>query len=130
MNTFSDRLNKTITEIKNMKMNQVIGGDSWVVYRTEATILTTWNSEYLIQFSPEVSNDYVAVCKVTSPDRGIFGSIRELIPDANIQGKWWLPSSSATQTGNPVEKTFFVYSTVKGTVSVQNVTGRDMGTIA
>lgn len=125
-NTFLKRINKVVTEIKNMKMNQVIGGDSWVVYRAEIDYTTVPSREYLVIFSPEVSGEYVAVCKVTSPDRGIYGSIGDLMPDPNVAGRWYRPYQVANN--NQVLQTFFVYSSVKGSVSVQDVTGKDIGT--
>lgn len=124
-NSFTQRLNKVTTEIKNMKMNQTIGGDSWVVYRSEVTAVTQMSREYKIIFSPEVSNNYVAVLKRTSPDRVIYGSIGDTHPDPNIPGVWWRPYQFSG--GVPVEQTFFVYSTVKGTVSIQDVTGLGLG---
>ena len=127
-NQFTDRLNRTLAEIKNMKMNQTVGGDSWVVYRAEVNMVVSGAREYVIIFSPETNNDYVAVCKVTSPDRVIYGSIGDLMPDPNIKGKWWKPFQFSG--AGFVEQTFFVYSTVKGTVSITDVTGQDAGNTA
>lgn len=127
-NDFITRFNKVTTEIKNMKMNQTVGGDSWVVYRAEVEMLTNGSKEYKIVFSPETSNDYVAVCKRTSPDRVIYGSIGDMYPDQNKPGVWWRPFQF--NGGLDVVQTFFVYSTVKGTVSIQEVTGLDLGSRA
>lgn len=124
---FTKRVNKVVTEIKNLKTNQIIGGDSWVVYRAEVIIGQAWNREYLIRFSPEVNLPYVARCYETSPDRVIYGSTSELYPDPNNQGIWWVPSTSVSATGTMIDTTFFVYSTVKGSVSVTDVTGQGLG---
>ena len=118
---FTTRLNRVITEIKNFKTNQLIGGDSWIVYRSEIDYSILPSHEYLVTFAPESSNDFTAVCKVTSPDRTIPGSIGDLTPDPYVNGKWWRRYQFSSTT--PVIQTFFVYSTVKGTVSVQDVTG-------
>lgn len=125
---FQTRLNKTLTEIKNMKMNQIVGGDSWVVYRTEVVFTTSPNREYILRFSPESSQPYVAVAKVTSPDRVIYGSIGDFFPHPNLPGIWFRPFQF--NSSNTVAQTFFVYSTVKGTVSMEDVTGKDAGTTA
>lgn len=122
---FSKRVDKVLAEIKNMKMNQTVGGDSWVVYRSEVNYPIVPNRQYTIRFSPETNNNFVAVCKVTSPDRQIPGSIGDLLADSNVQGLWWRPYQFNSST--PVIQTFFVYSTVKGTVSVQDVTGLGLG---
>lgn len=117
-NKFTDRLNRVLAEIKNLKMNQTIGGDSWVVYRTAVTKTVFSNREYRVLFSPETNNDYVAVLKVN-------GTIGEVFPDPNIQGLWWKPSYLSS--GLTFTAIFFVYSTVKGTVSVTDVTGQGLG---
>lgn len=121
---FIKRLNKTLTEIKNFKTNQSIGGDSWVVYRSEIDYPIMGAGEYIVRFSPESNNDYVAVCKVTDPDRGMYGTIGDLVPDPNIKGKWWRPYQHSGTT--LITQTFFVYSTVKGMVSVEEVTGQGL----
>lgn len=117
-NTFADRLNKVLTEIKNLKMNQTIGGDSWVVYRTAVTKTVVSNREYRVLFSPETNNEFVSVLKVN-------GQIGETFADPNVQGLWWKPSYFASGLTFPA--IFFVYSTVKGTVSVTDVTGQGLG---
>lgn len=122
---FSKRVDKVLAEIKNMKMNQTVGGDSWVVYRSEVNHPMVPNRQYTIRFSPETNNNFVAVCKRTSPDRQISGSIGDALADPNIAGLWWRPYQFNSST--PVVQTFFVYSTVKGTVSVQDVTGLGLG---
>lgn len=119
---FKDRVGRLIAEVKNYKMNQTVGGDSWVVYRAAVDVNIGRSKEYLVRFSPETNNDYVAVCKITSPDRATYGSIGDLIPDPNIKGRWWRPYLAAG--GSDVLTTFFVYATVRGTVSVEEVTGR------
>lgn len=124
-NSFTQRLNKVVTEIKNMKMNQTIGGDSWIVYRTEVTLPVSFAKEYRIIFSPETNNSFVAVLKRTSPDRQIYGSIVDFLPDPNLPGVWWQPYQFAGSL--TVDSTYFCYSTVKGTLSVQDVTGLGLG---
>lgn len=124
-NDINERLHKVVTEIKNMKMNQTVGGDSWVVYRTEVTYTTDASREYRVRFSPETSQDFVAVCKRTTPDRAFYGTILQLIPDPNIKGIWWRPFQFPN--GYDLTETFFIYSTVKGTVSIEDVTGQGLG---
>lgn len=124
-NSFTQRLNKVVTEIKNMKMNQTVGGDSWIVYRSEINIPTSFSKEYRIIFSPETNNSFVAVLKSTSPDRTTYGSIGDFMPDPNLPGVWWKPYQFASSL--TVDATYFCYSTVKGTLSVQDVTGLGLG---
>lgn len=128
MRDFNTRLNKVITEIKNIKTTQTIGGDSWVVYRTEIDVTLAPNSEYKVIFSPITNNEFVAVCKLTDPERVLAGEMRDLVPDPNINGVWWRPAYSPSTMG--LARTIFVYSTVKGSVSVQDVTGQDAGSLS
>lgn len=126
-NDFTTRLNTVLTQIKDMKMNQIVGGDSWVVYRSKVDITTNDSQEYLIRFIPEMSGDFVAVCKETSQDRTVPGGTSRIVPDPNIKGRWWRPFQSNFNLD--VASTFFVYSTVKGKVVVENVTGQNAGAI-
>lgn len=115
---FTKRVNKVITEIKNLKTNQVIGGDSWVVYRAEVIITQVWNKEYVIRFSPEVNLPYVARCYETSPDRTVYGDTSELYPDPNKAGVWWVPSTSINSTGlQKYRVKLIVYATDSGRIT-------------
>lgn len=112
------KLDRLEREIKDLKLNQIIGGDSWVVYRTKINFTRDMNKSYKVTFSPAIAGQYVAVAKLANGD-GDF-RLYGLHPDQNFTNIWWayrqLPYSQVTGAS------IMVFSTIEGSISIMEVT--------
>lgn len=116
-NDLIKRVNNIRTNIRNLKTNQVVGGDSWVVYRTKVDFTHGANVYYRVDFTPDVSGNFVAKAFWTTQDRVLYGSDRELIPDPNYSGRWYY----VRRVFGNINETIFIYSTKKGTITLTNL---------
>ena len=111
-------LDRVITDMKDMKYRQAIGGDSWVVYRAETTFDVVEGHKYRVDFVPDFPGNFVAKAYEVDPDRTLYGSDRYLHPDPNINGRWWFTWSPFSGT---IARTVFIYSTKKGTIGITDL---------
>lgn len=114
------RLNRIVTDIKDLKFRQAIGGDSWIVYRialdfTHAAGGITGHY-YQVDYQPDTSGNFVAKCFWTTPDRLTSGS--ELSPDPNVNGRWYFVDPIF---GSPTTRTIFIYSTKRGKIITKDI---------
>lgn len=113
-NKLAEKLNRLINDLKDLKFRQAIGGDSWVVYRTELEYMDEGGGSnghiYQVDFQPDVGGNFVARAYWTTPDRLTNGT--ELAPDPNVNGRWY----KVDTLFSPGVRTIFVYSTKKGKI--------------
>lgn len=117
-NELALRTKRLAADILDMKHNQTIGGDSWVVYRTELNFTKEPGMINVITFVPDIANDFVALAVYTTPDRTIWGIDQDITPDPNVNGKWY----DCTFVFGSSDRTIFIYSTVKGTAFITDYT--------
>jgi hypothetical protein len=119
-NELAKRLKRIQTDIKELKFRQAVGGDSWVVYRTELDFLHQAGGStghyYQIDFQPDVGGKFVAKAYWTTPDRLTGGT--ELAPDPNVNGRFYMVDSIF---GSPTTRTIFVYSTKRGKIVITDI---------
>jgi hypothetical protein len=111
----TQEINSTIKSIQDLKYRQFIGGDSWVVYRTEINFTSILGHVYKVDFYPDTSGRYVAKAYLTVPERDIAGSDQAMHPDPNVDGRWWMAQNHVG------DATIFVYSTKKGILNLTDV---------
>lgn len=111
------RVNRINADIKDLKTEQAIGGDSWVIYRSQVTYTALVGRIYQLDFVPDVTGAFVAKAYLTSPDRIIYGSELDVTPDPNVNGRWYVVAA----TFGTVDRTLFVYSTKKGTLTLTDL---------
>lgn len=111
------RVNDIRTNIRNLKTTQIIGGDSWVVYRQYIPMPLASGPQpssskptYLVEFTPDIDGPFVAKAYYTTDDRISYA--RDLAPDPNYFGRWFCPRGYFVPWG------IMVYSTKKGNATV------------
>lgn len=117
-NDKANRVKRLENDIRELKTNQTLGGDSWVVYRKEIQYTKTAGSKHKITFTPDIAGDYVAVAMwfwPGNPDRR--GTDQDLAPDPNINGVWW----DNTYAFGSISRGIMIWSTKKGTVKIEQV---------
>lgn len=121
--SLTDRFNKVTRELDNMKLNQSIGADSWIVYRQEMEFTFTPGIPYVVDFIPLVDGPFVANFYQRSsappPPGGEYSWGSYATPDPNVNGRWWLSQSALPQGTINNPWIFSVYSTRKGTIGVR-----------
>lgn len=120
-NQLQNKLNRIAANIKELKSNQVFGGDSWEVYRFSSDFSRAYTRCYRIDFYPDIEGPFVAKAYLTSPDRITYGSDRDLRPDPNYSGRWYTVWNTAAGS-TPQPWTVFIYSTRKGRVVITDIT--------
>jgi hypothetical protein len=117
----TERMSRIITDIKDLKFRQAVGGDSWVVYRTQLDFTHLGGGVsghyYQIDFQPDQGGNFVAKGYWTTPDKITGGT--ELAADPNINGRWYFIDSIF---GTGAVRTIFVYSTKRGKIIVTDIT--------
>lgn len=105
-----EKIRRLKEDLRDLKTVQAIGGDSWVVYRTEINYTAQPNKVNVITFVPDDAGEFVARAYWTTPDRSVPGSDFDITPDPNMQGKWY----DCTYSASAVARTIMIYSTKKG----------------
>jgi len=117
-NELTRKIKNIQTNIRDLKTRQVIGGDSWIVYRTQLSMPSPASGsgqtipKYRLDFTPDVEGSFVAKAYNTSTDRTQYGSDQDLIPDPNYFGRWYV--TNGLFNGWDI----MIYSTKKGTATV------------
>lgn len=119
-----DRVRRITADLKDLKHNQTIGGDSWVVYRQEATYVKPQPNYgvnhtqpvFRIDFTPDEDGPFVAVAIVAPSDRTFQANDQDIYPDPNYYGRWW--DCGTIGAGWP-HTVVMVFSTKKGKVTVE-----------
>lgn len=109
------RMNKLSSTIKDLKTNQTIGGDSWVLYRTKA-LMTLPAGQWKIQidFIPDITGDFVATAYLVSTQPTGFTYFSEpCYVDPNYQGRWYRREGSPSAA---ITIAVLVYSTREGKI--------------
>ena len=112
------RLTRLRSDILELKTNQSIGGDSWIVYRHDIVFTKTAGSINVITFTPDVAGDFVTKAVANNGDRSLTGTDLDLMPDPNVKGKWY----DCTYAFGPVTRVIMLYSTRKGSIKFENYT--------
>lgn len=116
-NEYVDRIKRVESDVKQLKTNQTIGGDSWVVYKYRIDYVKTPATISKITFTPDIAGDYVATALWFFPDNpDPFLNDQDVTPDPNINGVWW----DVTYAFSGVNRSIMVYSTKKGKVTMAN----------
>jgi hypothetical protein len=118
-NELAIRMHRVISDIKDLKFRQAVGGDSWVVYRQELVFAHAGGGisghYYQVDFQPNTGGNFVAKCYWTSTDKLIDGV--ELTPDPNINGRWYMVDPIFGADNYII----FIYSTKKGNIIVTDM---------
>lgn len=117
-----DRVRRLSADLKDLKHNQTIGGDSWVVYRHEATYVKPQPNYgvvhtqpiFQIDFIPNEDGPFVALAIVTISSKAFQADEQDVYPDPNYYGRWY----DCGTTGAGGSTTVMVFSTKKGVVRV------------
>ncbi len=113
----TNRLKRVESDIKQLKTNQTIGGDSWVVYKYKFDFVKVPTNVQKIIFTPDIAGDFVAQAFWYFPDNpDAFMNDQDITPDPNINGVWWDCSYAFAS----VNRTIVVFSTKKGKVTRQD----------
>jgi hypothetical protein len=111
------RVNRINADIKDLKTEQAIGGDSWIIYRDQVSYTSLANRIYQVDFVPDVAGSFIAKAYLTDPTRFQYGSELSVRPDPNVNGRWYVISTSF----GTVDRTVFIYSTKKGTLTLTDL---------
>lgn len=117
-NELAERAKRLENDIKQLKTNQTVGGDSWVMYKYKITYVKTTGVTSKVTFTPDIAGDFVAQAFWYFPDAADpFINDSDLTPDPNINGVWW----DVTYAYSAINRAIIVYTTKKGKLTMANV---------
>lgn len=122
-NELAKRVKRLSSDAKELKTNQTIGGDSWVVYRHEITYVkpspaygvSHTQPVFRIDFTPDEAGPFVANVLVSPSDRTFQADDQDIMPDPNHYGRWY---DCGTIGASWPYTIFMVFATKKGTLTV------------
>lgn len=113
-NEITKRLAGLRENIKGLKTNQTVGGDSWVMYRAKIVITMSPASTFQVDFIPDVEGSFVSRAYSVPASDEVFGYYsNQLDPDPNYDGRWYVTNSSGDLT---VEQGILFYTTRRGRI--------------
>lgn len=125
-NEMAKRVKRLSADLKDLKTNQTIGGDSWIVYRHEITYVkpqpsygvTHSQPVFKITFTPDEAGPFVANILISPSDRTFQANDQDIMPDPNYFGVWY---DCGTIGAGWAYTVAMVFATKKGTLTVERV---------
>lgn len=118
-NELAKRVSKLKETVKDLKTNQVIGGDSWVMYRTKIVIPMTPLATFQVDFIPDTEGRFVnRAYKVSAGDEAYSSYSEPLDPDPNYDGRWYVTNDFVDVS---VEQGIMFYTTKPGRIIARQI---------